>query len=261
MNAFVQAIALTRQARPTLFHSVSHRATPPGNVKTYPQAPAHRADPYRAAQRLLEPAVQPPARRPALREQIARLAVDSGCRLTPADIAVTSGCQEAPSCAIRALCAPGDIVAIASPSFHGMMQVLHMKYIGSGATATQPQLAVAEFIAAGHYQPHLRRMRKQYQRNRDLMTEWVSRYFPAGTRVSKPQGGFTLWVELPEEVDCYALNRFLEAQDVQVANGSIFSAAGKYRHCLRLNFATPSSRKIEMAVAKVGQAIGQLLPG
>lgn len=262
---------------------------------------------------------------PALREQIARLAVDSGCRLTPADIVVTSGCQEALSCAIRALCMPGDIVAIASPSFHGMMQalkaaglkaleiptdpvtgaslealemaleqwpvkaiqltptcnnplgysmpeerkrtlirlaqrfdvpiieddiygdlaqryprprtlksfdddgrvllcssfsktlapglrvgwiapgrylaqVLHMKYIGSGATATQPQLAVAEFIAAGHYQPHRRRMRKQYQRNRDLMTEWVSRYFPAGTRVSKPQGGFTLWVELPEEV-------------------------------------------------------------
>lgn len=60
---------------------------------------------------------------------------------------------------------------------------------------------------------------------------------------------------------CYALNRLLEAQDVQVANGSIFSAAGKYRHCLRLNFATPASRKIEMAVAKVGQAIGQLLPG
>ncbi len=34
-----------------------------------------------------------------------------------------------------------------------------MKFIGSGATATQPQLAIAEFIRGGHYLQHLRRMR------------------------------------------------------------------------------------------------------
>ncbi|OAE11530.1 GntR family transcriptional regulator [Pseudomonas simiae] len=319
----------------------------------------------------------------ALREQIARLSIDSGCRLNPADIVVTSGCQEALSTAIRAICAPGDIVAIASPSYHGMMQilkaaglkaleiptdpvtginlealemameqwpikviqltancnnplgyimpderklklirmaqrfdvpiieddiygdlshryprprslksfdednrvllcssfsktvapglrvgwiapgrylpqVLHMKYIGSGATATQPQLAVAEFIAKGNYLLHLRRMRKQYKRNGDLMSEWVNRYFPAGTRVSQPQGGFTLWVELPEEFDIYTLNQLLEAQDIQVANGNMFSAAGKYRNCIRLNFANAPTRKVEMAVLKVGQTISQL---
>jgi DNA-binding transcriptional MocR family regulator len=319
----------------------------------------------------------------ALREQIARLSIDSGCRLNPADIVVTSGCQEALSTAIRAICSPGDIVAIASPSYHGMMQilkaadlkaleiptdpvtginlealemameqwpikviqltancnnplgyimpderklklirmaqrfdvpiieddiygdlshryprprslksfdednrvllcssfsktvapglrvgwiapgrylpqVLHMKYIGSGATATQPQLAVAEFIAKGNYLLHLRRMRKQYKRNGDLMSEWVNRYFPAGTRVSQPQGGFTLWVELPDEFDIYTLNQLLEAQDIQVANGNMFSAAGKYRNCIRLNFANAPTRKVEMAVLKVGQTISQL---
>lgn len=320
----------------------------------------------------------------ALREQIARLGIDSGCLLTPAEIIVTNGCQEALSTAIRAVCVPGDIVAIASPSYHGMMQilkaadlkaleiptdpvtginlealemaleqwpikaiqltancnnplgyimpderkrklirlaqrfdlpiieddiygdlshryprprslksfdednrvllcssfsktvapglrvgwiapgrylpqVLHMKYIGSGTTATQPQLAIAEFIAKGHYLLHLRRMRKQYKRNCDLMIEWINRYFPTGTRVSQPQGGFALWVELPEEFDTYTLNRLLEAHDVQVANGNIFSAAGKYRHCIRLNFANPPTRKIEMAVLRVGQTISQLM--
>ena len=39
-------------------------------------------------------------------------------------------------------------------------RVLHMKYIGTGSTATQPQYAVAEFIRQGHYLPHLRRMRR-----------------------------------------------------------------------------------------------------
>ena len=38
-------------------------------------------------------------------------------------------------------------------------RVLHMKYISTGASALQPQLAIAEFIGNGHYEPHLRRMR------------------------------------------------------------------------------------------------------
>lgn len=62
-----------------------------------------------------------------------------------------------------------------------------MKYISTGSTASQPQLAIADFIAGGHYQPHVRRMRSQYQRSRDLMSDWVTRYFPVGTRISRPK--------------------------------------------------------------------------
>src|SRR5690606_9261815 len=52
---------------------------------------------------------------PALRVQLSRLAVDAGYQVAPEALIVTSGCQEALSCAVRALCEPGDIVAIASP--------------------------------------------------------------------------------------------------------------------------------------------------
>jgi DNA-binding transcriptional MocR family regulator len=38
----------------------------------------------------------------------------------------------------------------------------------------------------------------------------------------------------------------------------MFSAAGKYRNCIRLNFANAPTRKVEMAVLKVGQTISQL---
>lgn len=320
----------------------------------------------------------------ALREQIARLMLDSGCRISPEELVVTTGCQEALSSCVRAVCEPGDIVAVDSPSFHGAMQalkglgmkaleiptdpltgisldalelaleqwpikliqltpscnnplgyimpeerkralltlaqrfdvaileddvygdlayhyprprtiksfdedgrvmlcssfsktlapglrvgwvapgryldrVLHMKYIGTGATAPQPQLAVAEFLKAGHYEPHLRRMRSQYLRNRDQMTDWVMRYFPPGTRASRPQGGIMLWVELPEHFDSHRLNRLLDTQGVQVAAGSIFSASGKYRNCLRMNFAAKATAEIESAVRKVGETVTRLL--
>jgi DNA-binding transcriptional MocR family regulator len=317
---------------------------------------------------------------PGLREQIARLLLDSGCRIPPAEIVVTTGCHEALSAAIRALCVPGDIVAVDSPSFHGVMQalkgfgmkalelpsdpltgislealelaleqwpikaiqltpscnnplgyimpeankralltlaqrydvaiieddvygelayryprprsiksfdedgrvllcssfsktlapglrvgwiapgryldrVLHMKYMGTGSTAQLPQLALAEFIAGGHYEPHLRRMRAQYQRSRDLMIEWIARYFPAEVKVSQPQGSFMLWVEMPEGFDSQRLNRMLITQGIQIATGSIFSAAGKYRNCLRMNYASKPSAQIEQAVRRVGEAV------
>nr|BFE93026.1 hypothetical protein GCM10020185_35620 [Pseudomonas brassicacearum subsp. brassicacearum] len=102
-----------------------------------------------------------------------------------------------------------------------------MKYISTGSTAPQPQIAIAEFLKGGHFEPHLRRMRTQYQRNRDVMIDWVSRYFPSGTRASRPRGSFMLWVELPDGFDTLKLNRVLLDQGVQVAVGSIFFGIGQ----------------------------------
>jgi len=130
-----------------------------------------------------------------------------------------------------------------------------MKYIGTGSTATQPQLAIAEFIRHGHYLQHLRRMRARYQQNRDVMTGWIMKYFPPGTRVSQPRGGFMLWIELDEEFDTLRLNRHLEQQGVQIAVGSIFSASGKYRNCLRLSYGHPFSDKTDRALAIIGAAL------
>lgn len=137
--------------------------------------------------------------------------------------------------------------------------VLHMKYISTGASALQPQLAIAEFIGNGHYEPHLRRMRAQYQRGRDLMIDWVARYFPEGTRASRPQGGFLLWVELDEAFDTLRLDKALRNRGVQVAVGCIFSASGKYRNCLRMNYAALPTPAIEQAVRRVGESACELL--
>ena len=91
------------------------------------------------------------------------------------------------------------------------------------------------------------------------MLGWVSRYFPASTRASRPQGSFMLWLELPEGFDSLRLNRLLLGQGVQIAVGSIFSASGKYRNCLRMNYAAKPTLEVEEAVRKVGAAASTLL--
>ncbi len=155
--------------------------------------------------------------------------------------------------------APGLRVGWIAPGRY-LERVLHMKFIGSGATATQPQLAIAEFIRSGHYLQHLRRMRARYQQNRDRMTDLILKHFPVGTRVSRPRGGFMMWIELDEAFDTLRLNRHLEQQGVQIAVGSIFSAAGKYRNCLRINYAPTLTTEIEQAVQRVGATIQALMP-
>ena len=68
-----------------------------------------------------------------------------------------------------------------------------------------------------------------------------------------------LWVELPEGFDALKLNRALLEEGVQIAVGSIFSASGKYRNCLRMNYAAKPTPQIEEAVRKVGAAAIRLL--
>ncbi len=154
--------------------------------------------------------------------------------------------------------APGLRVGWIAPGSY-MNRAIHMKYSGTGPTAGLPQLAIADFIEQGHYLKHVRRMRAQYQYNRDLITGWVTDYFPCGTRVSRPQGGFLLWIELDHRVDAQRLNRALSEQAISIAVGAVFSAAGKYDSCLRINYARPLTGEIKAAVSHIGAMVHKLL--
>ncbi|MGY5450261.1 aminotransferase-like domain-containing protein [Agarivorans sp. MS3-6] len=135
----------------------------------------------------------------------------------------------------------------------------HLKFISSLGSNSLPLLAVADFIEQGYYEKHLRLSKQQYQASRDVMLHWVQRYFPQGTKMSFPQGGFFLWVELPDRIDCLQLNENLKPFKIGIAAGSLFSASGKYQHCLRLSYANKPNDKIEQAVKTIGEQAKLLL--
>ena len=64
----------------------------------------------------------------ALRVQIAQRALSSGCRLGPDDVVITTGCTESISLCLRAVCHPGDTVAIESPT--GFDALLSLDVLG-----------------------------------------------------------------------------------------------------------------------------------
>ncbi|MBL4786364.1 MAG: PLP-dependent aminotransferase family protein [Cohaesibacteraceae bacterium] len=59
-----------------------------------------------------------------LRDELARRAMFQGQIISPDDILITSGCTEALALALKAVTKPGDVVAIESPTYFGLLQIL-----------------------------------------------------------------------------------------------------------------------------------------
>jgi DNA-binding transcriptional MocR family regulator len=311
-----------------------------------------------------------------LRTQIAKRSLDAGCRLTPDDIVVTSGCVEAVTLALQATCRAGDTVAIGSPVYYTFLnsiqelglkvleipstpregmsvevlayalrhhpvraclvianfnnplgsvmpderkaelvrllrshdvplieddvygelgfglhrptatkafdedglvlycssfsktlapgyrvgwiapgryleQVQRLKAVFSLASASPTQLAVAEFLMSGGYDRHLRALRKTYGAQLGHIRAAIAQWFPEGTRVTRPEGGFVLWVELPPEVDGLKLHQQALRKGIGVAPGELFTTSDRYRNCIRVSGALWSDR-IREAIRTLG---------
>jgi DNA-binding transcriptional MocR family regulator len=122
------------------------------------------------------------------------------------------------------------------------------------------QMAVAAYLENGGYDRHLRHIRQQYQANLSAFQLAIQRYFPEGTQITRPQGGFILWISLPREVDTLVLfNQALE-QGIAIAPGVVFSNSDQFNHCLRLNCGIPWGQAAEAAVMTLGSLAQRLMP-
>lgn len=132
-------------------------------------------------------------------------------------------------------------------------QVLRLKGMASLATALPPQRAIAEYLAEAGYERHLRQLRGALAQGRQQGLRAVERHFPAGTRVTRPEGGYFLWLQLPERVDVLALQRRVLSEGISLAPGTLFSADGRFHHHLRLNVGHPRDPRVEAALRRVGE--------
>lgn len=315
----------------------------------------------------------------ALRIQIAQRLVGIGCNVTHGDVVTTSGCLEAFTLSLRAVCNPGDTVAIESPMYFGVLQVLEslklkaleipthpregislsalrfavehnsiqaclvlsnfnnplgscipdenkqqlvellahheipliegdvcgelyfsglrpsvckaydrkglvllcssfskdlvpgyrvgwvvpgrfkttiewLKYTTNVATATLPQVAIAKFLESGGYEHHLRSIRRLYAGFMAQLSQAVMRYFPQGTRVTRPNGGIVLWVQMPDYVDALVLYKQALQAGITLAPGYMFSATEQYRNFIRLNAAW-WSYETDRAMSRLGELV------
>jgi DNA-binding transcriptional MocR family regulator len=139
-----------------------------------------------------------------------------------------------------------------------MQQVTRLKRAYSCSSGLLQQLTLAEFMATGDYDRHLKMLRPVLACNAERMSALVAQHFPAETRTSKPVGGSVLWLELPQNVDAELLfNEAIEA-GISTAPGQIFSPCNRYRNFVRLSFGHPWSEDIENSLLWLGNKVSAL---
>ena len=323
---------------------------------------------------------------PALRQALVRRALARGITAAPEEVVVTHGCIEAINLALRAVARPGDTIAVESPTFYGLLQVLEslglraleipaspftglsldalafaleqdnsikavvsmptlhnplgctmpdthkerlvrlceshdialieddiygdmgsddtpyraaktydcsghviycqslnkllapglrlgwmlagrwqarvemLKYTQTRYGEELPQIVAADFIASPGFDRHVRQLRQALRRQREQMAEAVAMNFPQGTRLSVPEGGMLLWVQLPEGVSSYAVFEEALAVGIKLAPGLMFTNGKRFDNFLRLSCGRLHNAAVDAAVREVGAIVARHVP-
>lgn len=155
--------------------------------------------------------------------------------------------------------APGYRIGWVACGRHAQ-RIQRQKLSLSLATAIPIQNALSDYLKHGGYEHHLRQLRRRLATQRDELLAGIEQHLPQGTRLTRPDGGYFLWLELPEQVDTLQLHQQALEHGISIAPGPIFSAKRELRHCLRLNFGHPGGPTQAAALATLGRLIQAQLP-
>ncbi|MCE0495542.1 aminotransferase-like domain-containing protein [Vibrio salinus] len=100
--------------------------------------------------------------------------------------------------------------------------------------STLIQYLVADFIHSGAYTKHLRRSQYQLMLNKRDYISYLSHHLPSGSRITQPEGGLVLWVQIPDfDADLFGRKAFESKLCIRI--GTLFTVSDRYRDCVRIN--------------------------
>jgi len=137
-------------------------------------------------------------------------------------------------------------------------RVIKLKRMHTVATNTLAQAAFALFLSNGRYELHLRHLRKALHMQSLKYVQAICEYFPEDTCITRPQGGFVLWVELNKKIDTYKLHKKALKQNIGIAPGQIFSSQNRFANCFRLSYGEPWSNRIEEGIKTLGKLVKEM---
>ncbi len=140
-----------------------------------------------------------------------------------------------------------------------LQEVKQLKRIQNISSPTITQAAAAYFLQNGRYEYHLKNLRKALHTQCLRYTQSIIQYFPEDTKISRPHGGFVLWLELTKKVDVFRLRSDAIKQHIAIVPGKIFSASCNFSHCLRISFGKPWNEDIDYGLNVLGDLVKKQL--
>lgn len=117
------------------------------------------------------------------------------------------------------------------------LEPMRPRFLSHNMTVNTPlQLALADFIFSRGYRRHLNqlhpRLMQQVEAYRDVI---LNAFAPLTIGLSQPQGGYALWLELPDNINSVTLYEVAQQQGISIVPGTVFGEDQRYGHFIRLS--------------------------
>jgi DNA-binding transcriptional MocR family regulator len=133
--------------------------------------------------------------------------------------------------------------------------IRRLKLMTSISTSIPIQAGIADYLQHGGFDKHLRKLRGALLTQRGAMEQAIARWLPPDVGFVQPDGGYFLWLQLPEHVDAMQLHKRGLEHGINVTPGPIFSARHAFGNYVRINFGHPWSPQVESAMKTLGELL------
>lgn len=122
------------------------------------------------------------------------------------------------------------------------------------------QAVVEHYFTDTNWQKVLQGFVKVYGERRDAMLAALEEFFPPEATWTHPEGGFFVWVTLPEYVDTGSmLPEALDAGVTYVPGDSFYPGGREGKNSMRINFSFESPENIREAIRRLAEVIEERL--
>ncbi len=119
------------------------------------------------------------------------------------------------------------------------------------------QAIVWEFLRRGLFEPNVERVSALLKLRRDAMLEGLEREFPDGATWSRPEGGYFLWLDMPEGTDAGEVLLRSEEAGVTFVKGADFYAVTGGERSARLAYSFASPADITDGIRRLADVLGR----
>ena len=132
-------------------------------------------------------------------------------------------------------------------------KVLKTKQFHSISSTSLTQEAIGDFLENGRYENHLRKLRHTLHCNSLNYLRTIGESFPQDTKVTRPNGGFILWLELNKDIDTLKLYEQALRHNISIAPGRMFTLQKQYNNCLRLSYGLHWNEDVQNGLIRLGR--------
>ena len=120
------------------------------------------------------------------------------------------------------------------------------------------QAAMADFLFENGYDYHIRKLKKHISIQTHQIKQLILRYFPQDIKITNPEGGYFLWIELDKKINAMELFHMAVKKQISIIPGPVFTTGNKYNNCLRISCGAPVTQKTEYGIKQISQMISEL---